>query len=99
MTKRNLRSVKPGESAPEPEPPKTVTEAAAGGSRRDVLVAMRDRVAKDVENPNTPSRDLAALSKRLIEIINEIEAIDARKAQEDSEHGEAADEEFDAAAL
>lgn len=49
---------------------------------RDLLVAMRDRVAKDVENPNTPARDLAALTRRLMEITKEIDAIDSREDQD-----------------
>src|SRR5690606_26004281 len=80
-TKR-LRAVTPDEPAPKPKRKLTVTQAAASGTPRDLLVAMRDRVAEDVENPNTPPRDLAALTRRLIEITKEIEAIDARAAEE-----------------
>lgn len=65
-----------------------MTQAASDGSRRELLVAMRDRVAKTVEDPNTPPRDLAALTRRLLEISNEIEAIDA--ADEKDDIGEAA---------
>ena len=80
-TPKRLRAVSPGEAAPKPKK-FTVTEAASAGTTRDLLVAMRDRVAKDVENPNTPPRDLAALTRRLIEITKEIEAIDARVAED-----------------
>lgn len=72
-----LRAVAPGETA-KPAKKLSVTEAAAEGSLRELLVAMRDRVAKDVESPNTPARDLAALTRRLMEITKEIEAIDAK---------------------
>jgi hypothetical protein len=72
-----LRAVAPGESAQQRKA-HTVTSAASQGSMRDLLVAMRDRVATDVENPNTPARDLAALTRRLLEITKEIEAIDAK---------------------
>lgn len=59
--------------------PKTsVTEAASEGTRLDLLVAMRARVAAAVEDPNTPPRDLAALTRRLLEIANEIAAIEAQ---------------------
>lgn len=71
-----LRAVAPDEVGPTKK--HTVTSAAAEGSLRDLLVAMRDRVAKDVESPNTPARDLAALTRRLLEITKEIEAIDAK---------------------
>ena len=39
---------------------------------------MRARVASAVEAPNTPPRDLAALTRRLLEIANEISAIEAQ---------------------
>ena len=80
--------------------PKTVTKAASTGTTRELLVAMRDRVAKTVENENTPARDLAALSKRLMEIVRDIEAIDARSEQEASDHAaEVEDGDFDASAV
>lgn len=100
--KTALRAVAPDEApAPEaPETPKTVGQAASTGNMRDLLVAMRDRVAKDVENANTPARDLAALTKRLMEIVRDIEAIDARNAQEDDENAaEVEDGDFDASAV
>ena len=79
--------------------PTTVTIAASQGTQRDLLVAMRDRVAKAVENENTAARDLAALSKRLMEIVRDIEAIDARAKQEAKSDDEATDEPFDASAI
>jgi hypothetical protein len=81
-----LRAVGPGEKTSKPRV-LTVTKAAAEGTPRELLMAMRDRVAKDVENPNTPSRDLAALTRRLMEITKEIEAVDAR-AREDGDGAE-----------
>ena len=77
-----LHAVVPGEAAEPPKRPKTVTEAAKNGTPRELLVAMRDRVAVAVENPNTAARDLAALTKRLREITLDIEAIDARDSEE-----------------
>ena len=59
---------------------KTITEAAKLGNAREVLVALRSRVARAVEDELTPPRDLAALSKRLMDIVREIEAIDEREA-------------------
>lgn len=84
---------------PTPERVKTVTEAAASGNPRDLLVATRDRIAVAVENPNTPARDLAALTKRLMETVREIEAIDARDEQEAVGHAEVEDGDFDASAV
>jgi len=80
----------------------SVTEAAAQGSRLDLLVAMRSRVATAVEDPDTPARDLAALTRRLLEIANEIAAIEAQQElAEDSIAAAAAmpDEPFDSAAI
>ena len=99
MPTRRLRAVQEGD-APKPKPkPKTVVQAAKGGDQRELLVAMRDRIATAVEDSSTPARDLAALTRRLLEIARSIEAIDARAA-EDAESGlEVADGIFDASAV
>lgn len=83
---------------PVPKRRSSITEAAESGNARDLLVAMRERVAKAVENPNCPPRDLAALTRRLQEIGREIEAIDAKVALEAGEDV-AGDEEWDASAI
>jgi hypothetical protein len=61
----------------------TVSAAAKDGDRRKLLVALRSRIAQSVEDPKTPARDLAALSKRLLEIVREIELIDAEATVDD----------------
>lgn len=94
--KPRLHAVTPGETPP--PRPRTVTEAATSGTTRELLVATRDRIAVAVENPNTPPRDLAALTKRLIETVREIEAIDARE-QETGNGVEVEDGVFDASAV
>jgi hypothetical protein len=94
----NLRVVGKDESAPLPERVKSVTEAASSGTVRELLVAMRDRVAIAVEDPNTQARDLAALTRRLREISRDIESIDSKDAG-DAESVDVTDEEFDAAAV
>ena len=96
--KAPLRSVAPGEKAA-PVKPKTVTQAASSGTTRELLVAMRDRTAKSVEDPNTAARDLAALTKRLMEIVREIEAIDARRDEDGGSSAEVQDGTFDASAV
>lgn len=96
-SRKPLRAVKPGEKKPRP---KTVTEAAERGTHRELLVAMRARLATAVEEPNTPARDLAALTRRLHEVAKEIEAIDSREGGDGI--GDAAatpDEAFDSEAL
>lgn len=99
MTARKspLRAVAPDET-PEKRAPRTILEAA-DGSARELLVAMRNRIAKTLDEPNCPARDQASLSRRLLEIRKEIEAIDAAAKQEADESVEVADEEFDAEAL
>ncbi|MEU7843939.1 hypothetical protein AB0B39_23600 [Micromonospora sp. NPDC049114] len=94
-----LRVVAAGEVPPPPVKPKTVTEAADRGTTRELLVAMRSRIATAVEDPNTPARDLAALTKRLTEVVKDIEAIDARDDQEAERAGPVSDEAFDSQAI
>lgn len=65
------------------EKSQSVADAAKSGSRRDLLVAIRDRIAEAVTNPSCAPRDLASLTKRLQDIVNEIEAIDSRAAEDD----------------
>ena len=86
-------------AADAPKKPKTITEAAKGGTTRELLCATRDRIAVAVENPNTPARDLAALTKRLMETVRDIEAIDARSAEDQAQGSEVADGVFDPAAV
>jgi ribosome-binding protein aMBF1 (putative translation factor) len=93
-----LRAVTPDEKAA-PVVPKSVTEAAAKGTTRELLAAMRSRIATAVEDPNTPARDLAALTKRLVEVVRDIEAIDAREEQEATKRGDVGDGRFDASAI
>jgi hypothetical protein len=52
-----------------------------------------------VQSENTPARDLAALTKRLLETVRDIEAIDARVAQEAGKSAAVTDSSFDAAAI
>lgn len=97
--RQNLRAVaadeKPKRTAKKPD----VAEAAASGDHRALLVAMRDRIAVAVRNPDCPPRDLAALTRRLQDIAKEIESIDLRAKQESDEDATAPDEEWDAEAL
>lgn len=76
----------------------SVTAAASGGTRRDMLEAMRDRIAIAVDADSTPARDLAALTRRLMDIAKELEAMDVEEA-EDSEDAPTPDAEFDASSI
>ena len=67
-----------------PPPQKRGVKAAAdAGDRRELLLALRSRIAASVEDPKTPPRDLAALSRRLLEIAKEIESIEAEERDDD----------------
>ena len=55
---------------------RTIRNAANSGDRRRLLVALRNRIADDLDSGRVQSRDLASLSKRLMDIAREIDAID-----------------------
>ena len=80
--RKTLRAVKADEK-PASKTPTTILEAAEQGSRIEELRAMRRRIARAMDDPNTPARDLAALSRRQLEIGKEIEAI---VVSEDEDH-------------
>lgn len=80
--------------SPQPEVSGVVT-AAASGDQRDLLVALRARIARDIDSDKTPARDLAALSRRLLEIAKEIRALDAATSKDDvGQAAEVPDEKF-----
>ncbi|MBF4602823.1 hypothetical protein [Curtobacterium sp. VKM Ac-2884] len=100
MADRKLRAVTADDVPAPPTKPKTVSEAARTGTVRELLEATRDRIAVAVENPNTPARDLAALTKRLLETVREIEAWDAREDADDADSADAVEDGyFDASAV
>lgn len=96
--KRGLRAVSDTDELVLPEPVKSVSEAAKTGTARELLASMRDRIALAVESETTPARDLAALTKRLMETVREIESIDARSLEEVSDAA-TEDGEFSAEAI
>lgn len=51
-----------------------IVSAAATGDRRATLVALRDAIARTIQKCES-GRDMAALSKRLIEVMDELDAI------------------------
>jgi predicted nucleic acid-binding Zn-ribbon protein len=77
----------------------SVLEAADEGSRLDELIQLRRVIARACDNANTSPRDLAALSRRQIEISKEIEALRRQQAEEESDAANVADEAFDAEAI
>jgi hypothetical protein len=96
---KTLRSVKPGDT-PAHVKPMTISEAAEAGDRQAELQAMRRRLAQAMEDPTTPARDLAALSRRQLEIGREIDAIRAAAEREaDVDHRATEAEAWDEAAI
>lgn len=63
-------------------PPRPISQAAASGTRRELLVAMRDKIAGELDT-GVPARELASCTKRLLELVNEIEAIDSQALGDD----------------
>lgn len=53
-----------------------IATAARSGDRRRLLASLRDSIAKQLDEGVAP-RDMASLSKRLVDIANEIAEIDA----------------------
>lgn len=51
-----------------------LTTAATKGDRRNMLEALRDKIAKSIEQSES-GRDIAALSKRLMEVSAEIDTL------------------------
>ncbi|WP_419704976.1 hypothetical protein [Promicromonospora sp. NFX87] len=81
--------------AAEDESQNTVQYAVQHGDRRAVLVAMRDVVSVRIDDKATSSRDIAALTNRLMSITAAIEKIDA-EVQEGAEDGDLdPEEDFD----
>ena len=72
------------DEAPEAAPPihPTPVKDAASRNTKALLVATRDRIALAVDDPTTPARDLAALTKRLVDIAREIDSITTREREE-----------------
>jgi hypothetical protein len=55
-------------------------EAAKSGDKRKTLIALRDKLAETIDNCES-GRDMAANSKRLMEVMAEIEALPDPDAQ------------------
>ncbi len=71
-----MKASETAKRAPRKAPPKSVTEAAASGDHRAMLVALQARIARAIDSPDTPARELAALSKQWRDIGADIQVID-----------------------
>ena len=88
-----LRAVEPGEK---PQQRLTVTEAAAQGDYRQMLIALQARIARSVEATSTNPVALAALSRQLVLISKELSVLDATGDDPIAEAARTADEEWSA---
>lgn len=88
--RKTLRVVEKGEKPPTKL---TVSQAAATGDHRSLLVSMRERIATTVSDPDCPPRDLASLTRRLQDISKEIEALDLRAREEGADAADVAEDE------
>lgn len=105
-----LRAVQPGETPPKPArraPAKdrTLAQAAASGSERAVLVNLRKRLATAIDDPKCPPAPLAALTRQLLDVVEQIKALDQAERssrsgrQEGGPGGSVGDQAFDSAAI
>ena len=93
-----LRSVGTSERPPRVTH-QSVARAAASGDHKGLLVAMRERIAKAVSDPECPPRDLASLTRRLQDISKEITSLEHAEKVEAERGGPTEDEAFDASAI
>ena len=63
----------------------SLLEAAKSGDKRATLIALRDKLAETIENCES-GRDMAANSKRLMEVMAELEALPDPEAKKESKH-------------
>ena len=77
---------------PKPAPQASVA-AAADLDRRAFLVANRTRIAQAIDSPDISPRDLAALTRRVLEIDKEVRALDLAAEQEAADAYAAAENE------
>jgi hypothetical protein len=97
--KPSLRAVSADESPTVRKAPSTVAEAVTSGTRRDELVTMRARIARAIDDPNIRGADLAALTRRLMEVGKELEALDKAAEEDAREASVSPDEDWDASAI
>lgn len=60
----------------------TVVKAVTDG-KKETLIALRDTIARTIDDCSS-GRDMAALSKRLMEVMDEIEAIDQSEKERET---------------
>ena len=99
MPAPRLKAVGPHDVPPARRRPMTIIEAVDAGDRLAELVATHRRIAKAVQDDATPARDLAALSRRQMEISKEIEVLKRQADEEAAENAVSEDEDWSEAAI
>ena len=72
----------------------SVLDAAGSDDEGELLAALRDAIAEAID-AGVPARDLASLSRRLMEIRKEIAALDALEEKDGGGAADTEDEEWD----
>lgn len=93
---KHLRAVEPGEKPKRKD--HTVLSAAVDGDQLDLLYATRNRIARAITDESCPPRDLAALTKRLDDIVDKIGVLEAT-VDEETAGDSTEDDAFDASAI
>lgn len=63
----------------------SLVEAVKSGDKRATLIALRNKIAETIENCES-GRDMAANSKRLMEVIAELDALPDPTTKKVSKH-------------
>lgn len=64
---------------------KNLVDAAKSGNKRETLIALRDILATTIQNCES-GRDMASNTKRLMEVMAEIEALPDESQKKTSKH-------------
>ena len=62
-----------------------LVDAAKSGDKRATLIALRDKLAQTIQECDS-GRDMASNSKRLMEVMAELEAMPDPEAKKESKH-------------
>lgn len=62
-----------------------LVDAAKSGDKRETLIALRDILARTIQECES-GRDMASNTKRLMEVMAEIEALPDPESQKESKH-------------
>lgn len=75
--------------------PRSVATAARSGDKVAMLTALRDRIAKIIQDKDCPPRDVSSLTRRLIEVCGELEKAEAAAGKKAERTRVADDEAWD----